>query len=101
MLNLFDCKELIPYYRDVQDKIFYLQPGFGDKKLQPLQAKIKYQCAHFAFYISFIKAYVSFCYKTSLLVESFFLIIFDHIWLQVKCFIIIKNKYIKLTFNLL
>ena len=27
----------------MQNYIFYLLPGFGDKKLRPLQEKIKYQ----------------------------------------------------------
>ena len=30
----------------MQNYIFYLLPGFGDKILRPLQAKIKYQIAH-------------------------------------------------------
>ena len=57
MLILLNCKELIPYNRDVQDKIFFLRPGFGDKKLRPFQAKIKYQCAHNSYYNVISKTY--------------------------------------------
>ena len=42
MLILLNCKELIPFNRDVQDKIFYLQPGFGDKKVATSSNKKKY-----------------------------------------------------------
>ena len=41
MLNLLNCKALISYNRDVQDKIFYLRPGFGDKNIATSSSKNK------------------------------------------------------------
>ena len=37
-----------------------MRPGFGDKKLRPLQAKIKYQSA---FYIFLLEEVAIFCYR--------------------------------------
>ena len=41
MLNLLNCKALISYNRDVQDKIFYMRPGFGDKNIATSSSKNK------------------------------------------------------------